>query len=324
MEAPDFLSSHCHRLVRLIGQGRVVPFLGAGVNLCDRPVGAVWTLPSRTCLPASRELAGWLANNFGFPQEPGDDLARVCQFVATTTGVDPLYNDLREVFNSDYPPTLLHRFLAMLPARLREQGSSNPCQLIVTTNYDDLLERAFDDADEEYDSVIYLAEGPNRGKFLHRKWADGHEVIDIPNAYTDLPIDDETEILDRTIILKIHGTVDRTGGSGDSYVITEDDYIDYLARADAATLLPMKLASKFSTSHFLFMGYGLRDWNLRLILHRIWGQRVRSRKSWAIQREPDLVDEGFWRSRDVEILRVDLKDYVPILASALGLGGFSA
>ena len=54
-------------------------------------------------------------------------------------------------------------------------------------------------------------------------------------------------------------------------MVTEDDYIDYLAHGDVGGAIPVALAAKLRRSHFLFLGYGMRDWNLRLVLDRIWG-----------------------------------------------------
>jgi len=75
-----------------------------------------------------------------------------------------------------------------------------------------------------------------------------------------------------TVILKIHGAVDRADDERDSFVITQDHYTAYLTRTDIASLIPVPLAAKLKKSHLLFLDYGLRDWNLRVILHRIWGE----------------------------------------------------
>ena len=125
----------------------------------------------------------------------------------------------------------------------------------------------------------------------------------------------------RTIILKIHGAVNRavSDGEGDSYVITEDHYIDYLTRTDLANLVPVTLTAKLRKSHFLFLGYGLRDWNLRVILHRIAGEQRLSYKSWAIQRSPTPLDQKFWGRRDVDILDIDLARYIGSLRGRLRL-----
>ena len=119
------------------------------------------------------------------------------------------------------------------------------------------------------------------------------------------------------MLLKIHGAVDRVNPDRDSYVITEDHYIDYLTRTEVSNLLPVRLAAKLRKSHFLFLGYGLRDWNLRVILHRIWGAQKLKYKSWAIQLNAQPLDREFWRKRDVEIIDVALEEYVARLHDRL-------
>jgi hypothetical protein len=220
-----------------------------------------------------------------------------------------LYRYLREVFDDDYPPTCVHCFLATLPATLRSKGRLSHYPLIVTTNYDDLMERAFQEAAQPYDVVSYVAEGEQRGKFVHLPHADASSagepvLIDIPNEYRGLALDE------RPVVLKIHGAIDRTSATRDSFVITEDHYIDYLTRTDVRELIPATLLAKIRHSGFLFLGYSLRDWNLRVILHRIWGEQVLSWNSWAVQLNPDPIEEKFWSKRGVDIVNVSLVEYV--------------
>jgi hypothetical protein len=307
---PGIPDTHYQMLVNAIIAGRVVPFLGAGVNQCGRPTDFAWSLGQY--LPNGRELAGHLADRFGYPQsEDLLDLVRVSQYVAVMIGSGPLYEELRNLFDVDYPPTPLHQFLATLPILLRQKGYPPRDKLIVTTNYDDVLERAFQAAGEPFDLVSYIAEGKDRGKFIHKSPDDEFRLIDKPNEYLGL------SMLQRTVILKIHGAVDRLSSEQDSYVITEDHYIDYLTRTDLANLVPVTIAAKLRKSHFLFLGYSLRDWNLRVILHRIWGEQKLTYKSWAIQRDPYPLDQEFWRKRDVDILDVRLEDYVAALMEHL-------
>ena len=113
-----------------------------------------------------------------------------------------------------------------LPALLRERGA--PHQLIVTTNYDLALERAFEEAGEELDIVAYVATGPHRGRFWHRPPGEPPRPIDVPNTYAT-----ELSLERRTILLKLHGAVDPLPErEWESFVITEDDYIDYLGRSE--------------------------------------------------------------------------------------------
>ena len=315
--AVKYQDSHYEVVVNALAEGRVVPLLGAGVNLCGRPAGATWERRDPQFLPSGDELAGFLARYFKYPTSDARDLARVSQYGAVMQGLGPLYAELHEIFDADFAPSPLHKFLAELPRVLREKGCSpDRHPLIVTTNYDDALETAFREADEPFDLVSYVADGDDRGRFMHWPAGEAPRVIERPNEYAAV------STAKRTVILKIHGAVDRSVSGeweGDSYVITEDHYIDYLTRTELTGLLPVTLARTLKRSHFLFLGYGMRDWNLRVILHRIWGDQKLSYKSWAIQLAPEPIDCEFWQQRGVEIRNVGLDDYVDGLRAQLAL-----
>jgi DNA-binding SARP family transcriptional activator len=277
-------------IVKTLLAGRLVPVLG---------------------LDGSGDLAAHLASAFDVPDDRPVDLARVSQYIATMKGSGPLYDELHARFEAAVEPGPLHRFLAQLPALLRERGASH--QLIVSTNYDLALERAFDEAGEDLDIVAYVAVGPRRGHFWHRPPGEAPRLIDVPNTYaTELSLDR------RTILLKLHGAVDPLPErEWESFVITEDDYIDYLGHSELTAVVPVSLAAKLRRSHFLFLGYEMADWNLRLILNRIWGEQPVVYRSWAVQREPSPLARAFWRRYDVAALDVDPHAYVELLERRL-------
>ena len=315
--APTFdeLAAHYKTVVKAFSDGRVVPFLGIGANLCGRPDGAHWQ--AQHDLPSDTELAEYLADNFGYPAPNRQDLLRVAQYVAVMNGVGPLYENLRTLFDTDYTPTALHQLLAMLPAVLKAKGYPRCHQLIVTTNYDDLMERTFKAVGEPFDVVIYIADTDQRGNFVHWPHDAEPRLIDKPNEYSGLPIELPSCNLSRSIVLKLHGAVNRANAEQDSYVVTEDHYIDYLAHKDVSNPIPSTLAAKLKKSNFLFMGYTLRDWNLRVILQRLWTQQQLSYTSWAIQENAEALDRKFWGKHNVEILNVRLEDYVKQLTGHL-------
>jgi SIR2-like domain len=325
---------HFSTVISAITGGRIVPFLGAGANLCDRPQGVKF-VPGGKYLPTGGELAEFLAHSFGVPTST--DLARVAQYIALVGGgTGALYEALGGLFNHDYPPTLLHKFLAILPGYLRDKGYNAPYLLMVTTNYDDVLERSFHAAREPFDLVAYMAEGEERGKFWHwpfappeqagpaegdfwERWPPHVEprLIESPNEYIDVSLDR------RHVILKIHGAVDRVTpvdqleGRRDSYVITEDDYIEYLMRTDLSNLVPVKVRAKLVRANFLFLGYSLRDWNMRVILRRIWNEQKLKWGSWAINLKVEDIERAFWIKRDVQMYPAPLKAYVSELLKRL-------
>jgi hypothetical protein len=205
----------------------------------------------------------------------------------------------------------VHRFLASLPPILRVREA--PHQLIVTTAYDLALEQAFGEAGEEFDVVVYLATGRNRGKFLHLAPDRSPTVISEPNLYaTELSLDR------RTVILRVHGRVDHDDGrEWESFVVTEDDYIGYLTPGELASVIPVALAARLRRSHFLFLGYALRDWHLRLLLNRLWGDEKVGYRSWSVQPDASALETEFWRRRDVDVFELGLDDYVDELAQRL-------
>jgi hypothetical protein len=124
------------------------------------------------------------------------------------------------------------------------------------------------------------------------------------------------------VLLKLRGAVDtQPEREWESFVITEDDYIDYLGRADLAGAVPVGLAAKLRRSHFLFLGYEMADWNLRLILGRIWGDRAVAYGSWAVQPSPSALERAFWRRWDVDVVEAEPDAYVDLLSALVGRNG---
>ena len=94
-------------------------------------------------------------------------------------------------------------------------------------------------AGEEVDVVSHLALGRYRGKFVHVTPDGAATLIEVPNAYGDLSLDH------RTVILKILGGIDqRPERAWESFVVSEDDHIDYLAQAEITVVLPVTLAAR--------------------------------------------------------------------------------
>jgi hypothetical protein len=200
--------------------------------------------------------------------------------------------------------------LASLPPVFREREL--PQQLIVTTGYDRTLERAFREAGEQLDVVSYVALGRDRGKFMHLTAEGSARVIDEPNVEIGLTTDE------RTILLRVHGGSDRYGDRDrESYVVSEDDYIDFLAGTQPSALLPVGLAARLRRSHFLFLGYELEEWTLRVFLRRLWGEERLAYRSWAVGSASDPVAAEYWRRRGVEPIDVALDPFVAELGRRL-------
>jgi hypothetical protein len=269
-------------------RGKVIPFLGAGASLLGRPRDITWRSPQSEFLPMSVELAEYLDRRSGFPPGEQAELTRVAQYFDGVAGRGGLDDELHEIFAKTYLPGPLHYYLARLGPLL-----------IVTTNYDDLLERAFNDAGRPYHLIAYQTGDPT---FLVWRYGQGE-----PSALVANEID--LQVGEHTIIYKMHGNADRVHPERDSFLITEDDTVEFLARMAARTAIPAIFGEPFRRSHFLFLGYGLRDWNLRVILHRIWQDYPRRRyASWAIQEHAQPLEREFWSRRSLTIYEMSIID----------------
>jgi hypothetical protein len=266
---------------RALLAGRLVVVLGAALN------GAT---------AATAALADRLAEVFALPPDEPRELTRIAQYVSVTQGAGPLRDELEGLLAAVHAAGPVHSAVASLPAALR--GRDAPPPVIATSNYDRTLEDALDAAGEPFDVLSYVAAGRDRGRFLH-VGADGSTtVVSVPNAYAGLPLDS------RPVVLKLHG-----GPQADGVAVSEDDFIAYLAQTEITNVVPVTLAAKLRRSHFLFLGYGLREWSLRVFLQRIWPDERVAYRSWAVLPGADRVDRDFWRARGVEVLDEPLEEF---------------
>jgi hypothetical protein len=280
--------------------GGVVPFLGAGASAVYRPEDDQdgWDA-SKPYLPFGSELARLLATDAEFPDAASaSSLALVASYVEHVAGDRGILDSaLRRAFERDRTPGEIHRLLAQIDRPL----------LIVTTNYDNLIEQAF--GNKRYHLVV------DRGD-RSRVWAATSAGLE-PVKTGDLRKALQPE--DRPIIYKLHGSIDKKDPKNDSFLVTEQDYVDFLGRAQ--TCVPPYLAALMAKARFLFLGYSLVDWNVRVMLRKLRqpakGQEPTLR-NWAINKNPGAAERKIWEAHKVNIYDLDIRMFVGQLARALG------
>jgi hypothetical protein len=295
--------------------GKVVPFLGAGASLNGHPTDdeGQWNPDTSAFLPRGCELANFLARVAAFPsndEHDRSDLARVSSYYVDNLGRVALRDCLRKrVFvpesrdgrKHQYNIGPLHEFLAAVPIP----------QVIVVTNYDTIVEQAFVKAGKPFDVVVYPAERKDLAKAV-LWWKHGEPEPRIVFA-NQLDID----LRKTTVIFKMHGTIQRETAKWDNLVITEEDYVEFLYRMITNAAVPALLYEFFLQRSFLFLGYSLRDWNLRVILKNLskcFAKQSESSEyekdpSWAIQVGVSKLEERLWLRRNVNIFECDLDEF---------------
>jgi hypothetical protein len=308
----------CQLLHKHMKDGRVTPFLGAGATRAGRRRHTDWR--KGNYLPDGAELAEFLATEYTYPipeSEPRRDLERVAQYADLVSGSADLVRDLHATFAGEQKPNLVHHYLAGQVARARKSTLQNPWPVIVTTNYDDLLEQAFAQAGLQCHVLTYFSTGGRGGKpiFVHQPPDGKARPITKVKEYNVCEPEEG-----RTVIIKLHGSVSRAEPPHDSFVITENDYIAYI-ESRVQRLLPAHLLHTMRDGHFLFLGYKLEDWHVRAFLFALWRRRAKSAKSWAIELDPTMVASKYWQAQGVEVVKLSLKAWVENMLALQAPGG---
>lgn len=279
-------------------RGQVIPFLGAGASFVDRPAGAKFNPRDPKFLPSGWDLSCHLATAANFPAKEDwekGDLAKVSSYYVEVQGDrEDLRFQLRDLLNRQYQPGPLHHFIASVPSP----------QVIVVTNYDTLVEQAFLAAGKPYDLVVYPADRPDFANAL--LWWPHGATEPSPVEANKLDID----LTKTTVIYKMHGTISPQNAEWDNFVITEEDYVEFLSRMTRSAAVPSSFIEYFRNRRFLFLGYSLRDWNLRVVLNSLKRGTAttqdRSKRSWSVQLNPSELERTLWKNKNVTIYDLTL------------------
>ena len=224
-----------------------VVFVGAGLS-------------SGAGLPDWNSLVRRLSDDLGIRWSERHNYLDLAQWYRERFGPERLAAVLRDTYTTTAHPTLAHYLLMSLPLRH-----------VITTNYDDLLERALSALKRHPVKVIQQADVARTGQ-------------------------------DDVFVVKLHGDA----ALSEEIVLTRDDYDEFFQRRPAMALL---LEGLLLNQTFFFVGYGLRDPNFRQIHGRIVRMlREAQRPAFATTFEasgdngPYLIEQ--WRKKQLRLLRI--------------------
>jgi hypothetical protein len=299
-------------IARALAAGELVPFIGPGVLASHARPGASINPSAPRYLPSSAELSQLLAGEAGLPRDAEHGpLAEVASYFEAKRNRGVLRKRLHELFGgpaiTQAPIPQLYTALATLAARRN--------LLILTTNFDTLLERSFlAPPARPYDLVIYPADNKDLANAV-LWWKHGETA---PRASEPNRLD--IDLSSTTVIFKMHGTILPDTNQWDGTVITESDYVDFLSRVGGESAIPSILSTHLLDRALLFLGFGLRDWASRNILRRMkWfsPDDDAERPSWAIASGFTPMEELLWAKRRVCPIEVDLDEFARGLQAQL-------
>jgi hypothetical protein len=331
-------------VVRAIRDGRCVPFLGAGANVsCEQPKYEGLPLGAHLArlffkelgrdqekLQKLKGLVAELLEEMNLPLTPTDDsdgrnaleqlwepaiaeklfarfgleyareynLARLSLEYETQVNRPELNRFLVEsIPDEDCQPSPLLRTLAHLPLKL-----------IISTNYDRLMEKALEkEKDKTKRDYKVIVQESDEG-FIDRATQDiagypGVVLYKIHGTFSpDLP---GVVVADEEESSQAEGT--------QKVIITEDDYIEFLTFINSKERgIPPIVSHRLKHSTLLFFGYSLEDWDFRVLYKSLIESlhREKQEKSYAflLQREESEYIKfwvDFWSKKNIEIINQD-------------------
>jgi hypothetical protein len=298
-----------YRVMReLFLDGRVIPFLGAGVSLSARPQDSKSMAEKKPFLPSNRDLKEVLARECSFPASEfeASDIAEVASFYVyrwSRQDLDVLLE--RTLGRTDFTPSDTHRFVA-------ETARSIPL-VILTTNYDTLMEQALDEIGVHYDTLAYV---PTKlGEFSFIPY--GNSEHQLMSAKRPIPYDRKKG---KTLLFRMHGPSMTNGRRTGSYVLTEEDQIEWLLRMGSGSGFPDYVGFELVENHLLSLGHSARDWSQRA-LHRNLNRASQKKRedvarSWAVALNPAPLSVITWQRYGVDVYNVELNEWAARMRAA--------
>jgi len=312
-----------YTIVESIEDGLCVPFLGAAVNLsidgyAGLPLGYevaerllaplvgkkrikfddfVTVTPGPLLTPADdddEQVTALKELLQDLIRVRAEDLARVALHVESGAGKGTLVRRLRKILNAaDCEPSRILTTIAALPIRL-----------VVTTNYDELMEEAYRRAQPPQEPLVITQPLDGFNPADQQRWAKELAAVITTEACP-------RQADERPIVYKIHGSLGEQSGQ---LIVSEEDYIgflDTLGRNQKGGVPPL-IQDVVVQSRLLFLGYSLEDWDFRTL----WKGLVepipneQQKTSFAIQKDPSPFWVRFWQKKHVTIYNVDLYEFI--------------
>lgn len=286
--------------------GDCVIFLGAGAAKDG-------TKPD---LPDANELSGELTKELGLEWHEYVPLATTAFFYESLHTRKGLHKFLRDrIDRSDLLPSLTIDAVAELALMLQKRGKS---VFLVTTNYDQMFERAYRKQSGGTDPHVIKYRGAISP---HEKGAELYDGLQgkSPQFWRARP--------SQTYLYKMHGCISEAEGLRPMVVITEEDYVNFLANAlheISTRRILYELTSRMANATTLFIGYSLTDWNFRVIF-KATAEGTGDQPSFAIQYQSEEASAKeferqrwnaaikFWDKKDVTIIDCDAHQFVRYL-----------
>lgn len=232
---------------------------------------------------------------------------------------------LHELFANKQQPTSTHELVARAAANYIEKNRDDIAAedfLIVTTNYDCLVERAMDARSVPYCVLtvprseppsIELTFSSNAQQYLGLTDARFQRLVQNVSQENNQPKTTTmfSGLVNRprpmVMLYKIHGSLHHGATAArDSVVITHEDYVAFLSLAG---VVPSYITTRLPKVGLLLLGYSFSDWNVRSLYRTVTRYRAAQSATtmdYAVLLSPSPYETGFFDKNKIDVLDTSL------------------
>lgn len=258
-------------LIQQVKEGKVVLLLGSGASCKAKDTNGKKP-------PMGKELARMLSDKFLGGKHAELPLDQVGEYAISESDLLSVQEYIREVFEP-LRPTEAHNLLTTF----RWEG-------IATTNYDRLIESAYENAQKPIQQPKPMIEDCDR-------------------------IQDQMRNPNSVKLLKLHGCITRTSNSICPLILTVDQYVQY---REGRRRLFDQLHDWATERSILFIGHSLVDSDLRALLIELDRNSGKVHpRYYAVSPGSDRIQERFWEAKKVTCIDASFCNFMKTLDATI-------
>lgn len=249
-------------LIENIKNRNVVLFLGSGFS-----INAIH--PKREEIPLANDLAERLADKFLGGEFKGSPLTYISDLAISESSLFAVQSFIAEIFRE------------FEPNESQIKLSSFPWKTIFTTNYDQILEQAYQG---------------NKSK-----------IQDLSPVFRNTPEHQIFKTVNTVPYYKLHGCISYINDENLPLILSTDQYITHKRNRERLFIKLNEIAKDYS---ILFVGYSNQDTNIRSILKEIENLKEGRPRSYMIG--PNFIPQEcrYWESKKITTILMTYEDFI--------------
>jgi len=250
-------------LVDQLKKGQIVLFLGAGAS-----IGAIH--PDGQQPPIGSKLGELLDNHFLGGAFKGYPLDKIAELAISETDLFTVQEFVKNLLD-DFTPNTFHKLIPTLPWKA-----------IATTNYDLIVERAYNEVDDRIQQAVVFKK-------------DGERV----EAKLTLP--------NHIPYIKLHGCITEIHNLDVPLILTPEQYISHKESRKRLFSRLLDLAHEHS---FVFAGYTLADPNIRAIIQEVESLKTAKPRSYLVTPSMTEIEQRMWSSKKITPILLNFEQFL--------------